>query len=133
MEASEVNVLLLYKAFIYMPVDYLFYVFSIVFINAFYIAVYLGVFVSVPEYVVVWYTGVQVFLCLVLMYRYNPFRTKYEYNEVDARLIFGTACILLNNVVSVPLLLRMLDPFKTMLLKTKMVNFIMGAETESNA
>ena len=116
-----------------MPVDYFFYVFSIVFINAFYIAVYLGVFVSVPEYVVVWYTGVQVFLCLVLMYRYNPFRTKYEYNEFDARLIFGTACILLNNVVSVPVLLSMLDPFKTMLLKTKLVNFFMGAETESNA
>jgi len=107
-----------------MPADYLFYLVSIVIIYAFYIAVYLGVFVSVPEYIVMWYTFIQVFLCLVLMYRYNPFRDKFEYNEFDSRLIFGAASILLSNVVSIPLLLKFLDPLKTMVLKTKIMRFI---------
>lgn len=107
-----------------MPADFLFYFVSIVIIYAFYIAVYLGVFVSVPEYIVVWYTFIQVFLCLVLMYRYHPFRDKFEYNQFDARLIFGAASILLSNVISIPVLLKFLDPLKTMMLKTKIMRFL---------
>jgi len=107
-----------------MPADFLFYFVSIMIIYAFYIAVYLGVFVSVPEYIVVWYTFIQVFLCLVLMYRYHPFRDKFEYNQFDARLIFGAASILLSNVISIPVLLKFLDPLKTMMLKTKIMRFL---------
>lgn len=107
-----------------MPVDFLFYFVSIVIIYAFYIAVYLGVFVSVPEYIVVYYTFIQVFLCVVLMYRYHPFRDKFEYNQFDARLIFGAASILLSNVISIPVLLKFLDPLKKLVLKTKIMQFI---------
>lgn len=107
-----------------MPVDYLFYFISIVIINAFYIAVYLGVFVSVPEYIVVWYTFVQVFLCLILIYRYNPLRQKIDFNEFDSRLIFGAACILLNNIVSIPLLMSFLDPLKKLGLKKKIMDVV---------
>ena len=92
-----------------MPADFLFYFVSIVIIYAFYIAVYLGVFVSVPEYIVVWYTFIQVFLCLVLMYRYHPFRDKFEYNEFDvtsktetkisASIIFPAVHLCSNNLL----------------------------------
>lgn len=107
-----------------MPLDYLFYLISIMIVYAFYIAVYLGVFVAVPEYIVAWYTFIQVFLCLILMYRYNPFRQKFEYNEFDARLIFGAAAILLSNIVSIPVMLKFLDPLKSMVLKTKIIDYL---------
>lgn len=111
-----------------MPVDYIFYIVSIFIINAFYIAVYLGIFVSVPEYIVIWYTFIQVFLCLILMYRYNPFREKSVFTENDGRLIFGACCILLNNVISIPFILKFIDPLKSIVLKTKVLNFIMSSE-----
>ena len=115
-----------------MPADYIFYFFSIVVIYAFYIAAYLGVFVTVPEYIVVWYTFIQIFLCLILMYRYNPFRTKFEYNDFDARLIFGAASILLSNVITIPVLVKFLDPFKTMVLKSKILDFIADPKQSQN-
>ena len=117
---SQIYIILL------MPIDFIFYFASIVIINAFYIAVHLGVFVAVPQYIVWWYTFVQVFLCCVLMYRYNPFRTKFEYSDFDARLIFGAACILLNNVLSVPVLLNYLDPLKKMGLVQHISTIITG-------
>ena len=112
------------ETFKFMPYDYLFYLVSIVIISTFHVAVYLGVFDSIPEYIVMWYTIVQVFLCLVLMYRYHPFRTKFEYGEFDARLIFGASSILLSNIVTIPVLMKMVNPIQSMLLKNKIMSSV---------
>ena len=107
-----------------MRADYLFYLVSIVIINAFHIAVYLGILASIPHYIVLWYSFVQLVLCLVLMYRYHPFKEKFEYNQFDATLIFGTACILLSNILSVPFLLGFIDPLKKVILQKEFMKWM---------
>lgn len=77
--------------------------YSMAFIHLCYIAVFVGVFAKVPEYLDVFTLGVQTTLCLVLMYRFRPFQSSYRLLESDARLIFGSATMLFINVVLVGL------------------------------
>lgn len=87
-----------------MKFHYGFYFFSLVVIQAIYALVFLGIFSAIPKFVYVWNIMVQLFLCFFLMYRYNPFRTSFHFKPIDARLIFGSAVLLLSNIISLPVL-----------------------------
>ena len=87
-----------------MKFHYGFYFFSLVVIHAIYALVFLGIFSAIPKFVYVWNIMVQLFLCFFLMYRYNPFRTSFNFKPIDARLIFGSAVLLLLNIISLPVL-----------------------------
>ena len=87
-----------------MKLPYRFYFFSLIVFHLVYGMVFLGVLSAVPQYVYVWNVLVQVALCVFLMYRYHPFRTQYTFEPLDAKLIFGSAMLLLVNVVSLPVL-----------------------------
>jgi hypothetical protein len=81
------------------------YFISLVAIYIIYALVFLGVFTSVPKYVLAWHTIVQLGLCLFLMFRYRPLQREYKFRKNDASLIFGAAGLLfVNIVVSVPIL-----------------------------
>ena len=80
------------------------YFLSLFVIHVLYALVFLGVFSAVPRYVYMWNIGVQIFLCLFLMFRYHPFRQHYKMKPLDARLVFGAACLLMVNVISLPVL-----------------------------
>jgi hypothetical protein len=80
-----------------------FYVFSLMIVNIVYIAVFVGVFVSIPEYIRILYITVQAFLCLILMIRFNPFRENPKLHNGDTMFIFGAGYILFTNVVLVEL------------------------------
>ena len=87
-----------------MKFHYQLYFISLVFIYIIYALAFLGIFSSVPEYVIIWHLAIQIFLCLFLMFRYHPFRNTYKFKPIDARLIFGAAMLLfVNIVVSIPL------------------------------
>ena len=79
------------------------YGYSMAFIHLCYIAVFVGVFTRVPEYLDSFALAMQTVLCLVLMYRFRPFRASYRLHDSDARLIFGSATLLFINVVLVGL------------------------------
>jgi hypothetical protein len=89
-----------------MQVHYGFYFFSLIAIHVVYGLVFLGVFSKVPQYVYIWKIAVQVFLCIFLMYRYHPFKKEYKFNSIDAKLIFGSALLLLINIISLPVLYK---------------------------
>jgi predicted membrane protein len=86
-----------------MKLPYQFYFFSLITIHVIYAMVFLGIFSTVPEYIYMWNLVVQIGLCLFLMFRYHPFRT-HVFEPYDAKLIFGSAMLLLANVISLPLL-----------------------------
>ena len=86
--------------------DYLIYLylFSIFIIDVIYIAVFLGIFVNIPYYIKELNFIVQVFLCFMLMYRFNPFRTNAQIQKYDVIFIFGAATFLFTNVILVEII-----------------------------
>jgi hypothetical protein len=79
------------------------YTSSLLIINIVYVAVFLGIFVSIPEYIRILNVFIQVFLCLILMIRFHPFQDNHKLQPGDTRFIFGAGFILFTNVVLVEL------------------------------
>ena len=68
---------------------------SIVLYSA-YIVLFLGVVNFNPSYITELKLLMQVVICVVLIYRFNPFR-KHELKKYDANIIFSSAIFLLVN------------------------------------
>lgn len=77
------------------------YLISLLFIHIGYLAVFFGVFTTVPTLVNYLNVGVQFFLCFFLMIRFHPFRETYNLKPADIMFIFGSAFILFTNLVLV--------------------------------
>lgn len=98
------------------------YISSLLIIHLVYIAVFLGVFVTIPEYIRVLNIFIQVFLCFVLMVRFHPFRENPKLNNGDTMFIFGAGFILFTNVVlvelsNIPFIQQKVDMFLSILPK----------------
>lgn len=78
-----------------------FYFGSIVIINLIYIAVFLGIFVTVPVYIRHLNFIIQSLLCIVLIIRFHPFQEKNQLRPTDTMFIFGAATFMFINVVLV--------------------------------
>ena len=78
-----------------------FYFWSIIIINIIYIAVFLGIFVTVPVYIRHLNFIIQTLLCVVLMIRFHPFKENNQLKPNDTMFIFGAASFLFTNVVLV--------------------------------
>jgi hypothetical protein len=61
-----------------------------------YIVLFLGVVNFNPSYITELKLLMQVVICVVLIYRFNPFRT-HELKKYDANIIFSSAMFLLVN------------------------------------
>lgn len=61
-----------------------------------YIVLFLGVVNFNPSYITELKLLMQVVICVVLIYRFNPFR-KHELKKYDANIIFSSAIFLLVN------------------------------------
>ena len=79
------------------------YTISLAIVYIGYIAVFLGIFVAVPEYVRMLNLGIQTFLCLILLIRFLPFRENPKLQVGDNMFIFGVVVIVFTNVVLVEL------------------------------
>ena len=77
------------------------YIVSLALIHITYLAVFLGVYTTIPVHVKYMNIGVQIFLCLFLMIRFHPFREKYHLRKYDIMFIFGSAFLLFTNLVLV--------------------------------
>lgn len=72
------------------------YTYLSVALYAAYIVVFLGVVNFNPTYITDLKLLMQVVICVVLIYRFNPFR-KHELKKYDANIIFSSAIFLLVN------------------------------------
>ena len=77
-----------------------FYFYSMAVIYLVYFFTLIGIISYIPEYIEKWHYIVQIFLCTFLMYRYNPFRKEYKFDNDDAKMIFGACLLLLLNLIS---------------------------------
>ena len=74
------------------------YLWLIIFIYVFYISAALGVWYVYPEYIHNLTNFTQIFVALVLLWRFNPFRSaKPRFRAFDERFITASACFLLIN------------------------------------
>lgn len=80
------------------------YLISLLLIHIGYLAVFLGVFATVPTLVNYLNIGVQFFLCFFLMIRFHPFRETYNLKPADIMFIFGSAFLLFTNLVLVEII-----------------------------
>jgi len=56
-----------------------------------YILIFLGISYLMPQYIRALSNIAQIVICLILIYKFNPLREKYELTEFDNNLIFFTA------------------------------------------
>ena len=77
------------------------YLISLLLIHIGYLAVFLGIFATVPTLVNYLNIGVQFFLCFFLMILFHPFRETYKLKTADIMFIFGSAFLLFTNLVLV--------------------------------
>lgn len=73
------------------------YFWLLLLIYACYISAALGLWYVYPEYVHILTTGMQIFVAIVLLIRFNPFRPQLPIHHVDKQLIVASACMLLVN------------------------------------
>ena len=80
-----------------------FYIVSIFIIHFVYIAVFLGIFVTIPKYIRYLNIFIQVFLCFILMIKFHPYRQNPILQTGDKMFIFAASFFLFTNVVLVEL------------------------------
>jgi hypothetical protein len=80
------------------------YIFSLLLVHIGYLAVFLGIFATIPILIKYLNVAIQFFLCFFLMIRFHPFREKYQLQSIDITFIFGSAFILFTNLVLVELI-----------------------------
>ena len=55
----------------------------------------LGISESAPKYLTDLDYYVRVYICLFLMWRFNPFRTHYEFTDLDRKIAFSAGAFIL--------------------------------------
>jgi hypothetical protein len=74
-----------------------FYLYGIIFLNVSYVLLFFGFHYIDKELLKYFSIFVQLFICVFLLIRFNPFRTHYLHKN-DASIIFGSAIWLLANL-----------------------------------
>jgi len=74
-----------------------YYIYSIIAVDIIYVIVFIGIINLNGEYLTEFNIFIQLFVCLFLIFRFNPFR-KPEFRPHDAHVIFGSATFLLLNL-----------------------------------
>ena len=62
-----------------------------------YIMSYIGLLYVSPDYINSLTIGVNTFVCLFLLYKFNPFR-EHTLNKYDGKIIFASALFMLTNL-----------------------------------
>jgi hypothetical protein len=72
----------------------------------------LGLSESAPKYLQSLDYYVRVYICLFLMWRFNPFRTHYEFTDLDRKIAFSAGIFLLATTIINSVLVTYVDIFK---------------------
>jgi hypothetical protein len=74
-----------------------------------YVLVFIGLVYINPEYLQIFRTIMQLFVCLFLIYRFHPYRN-HVLGKYDAQIIFSSAIFLLVNVTAVDIANKLINP-----------------------
>jgi len=74
-----------------------YYIYAIVGIHVLYVIAFIGIINLNGAYLNEYNICIQIFVCLFLIFRFNPFR-KHNFKESDSNIIFGSATFLLLNL-----------------------------------
>jgi hypothetical protein len=77
------------------------YVYTMIGLHVIYFALFFGILSVDPKYLNLLNLGVQIFICVFLMVRFNPFRRTDVLKPMDKYVIFSSAVILATNLVAV--------------------------------
>ena len=72
----------------------------------------LGLSVSAPKYLVDLDYYVRVYICLFLIWRFNPLREKYEFTELDRKIAFSAGTFILTTTALNEYLVKIKDAVK---------------------
>jgi len=64
-----------------------------------YIAVLLGVFTTVPQYVTVLNSFIKISIAFILLYKFNPLQHNYTLTKFDKKIVFSSGVYLLLTTV----------------------------------
>jgi hypothetical protein len=70
----------------------------IIFTNVLYFITYFGLMNINQKYIEILNIGIQLFICLFLLVRFNPLRD-HELRQYDAKIIFASALLLGSNLI----------------------------------
>jgi hypothetical protein len=97
-----------YKGFTLFIVSmYILYAFSII-----------GLSRKAPEYIQTLDSYVKIYICLFLIYRFNPFRSKINFTELDRRIVFSAGLFILATTAINKIVISYLDIIKKKIMKS---------------
>ena len=70
---------------------------------------FIGVIYINPEYLQIFITIMQLFVCLFLIYRFHPYK-EHVLKKYDAQIIFSSAIFLLVNITAVDIANKIIKP-----------------------
>jgi len=76
----------------------------------------LGLSRNAPQYIETLDTYVKIYICIFLIYRFNPLRTKIEFTELDRKIVFSAGLFILTTTAISSFATYYLDKAKTTLL-----------------
>lgn len=59
----------------------------------------LGLSQSAPKYLEYMDYYIRIYICLFLIWRFNPFRTHYEFTELDRKIAFSAGAFILTTTI----------------------------------
>jgi len=72
----------------------------------------LGISETAPKYLASLDYYVRVYICLFLMWRFNPFRTHYEFTDLDRKIAFSAGAFILTTTALNQYLVSFKDEIK---------------------
>ena len=76
----------------------------------------LGLSRNAPQYIETLDTYVKIYICVFLIYRFNPLRTKIDFTELDRKIVFSAGLFILTTTAISSIAKQYLDKAKTTLL-----------------
>jgi hypothetical protein len=90
-----------------------------------YILALFHIYAIQPNYLTQLNIAIQVFICVFLVIRFNPFRTHY-FKEGDALMIFGSATFLLLNLGFI----EIVKPYMPMVIENKLEKLLNNKDSK---
>jgi len=75
----------------------------------------IGLSRNAPMYIQTLDSYVKIYICLFLIYRFNPLRNKIEFTELDRKIVFSAGLFILTTTAINKIALNYLDDIKSKL------------------
>jgi len=81
----------------------------IIIIYVLYAVSIIGLSTTAPKYIETFDGYIKIYICLFLIYRFNPFRSSIEFTELDRKIVFSAGLFILTTTTINKIVLTYLD------------------------